>query len=49
MKLTSCISGVLLAMEVVAEDVWIYPDGGNTHVDIGNKVAYGYIPALVCL
>ncbi|UPK97747.1 hypothetical protein LCI18_008682 [Fusarium solani-melongenae] len=45
MKFTSCISATLLAIVAAAEDVWTNSDGGNTHVDIGNKkVAYGYTP-----
>ncbi|KAH7250383.1 hypothetical protein B0J15DRAFT_560845 [Fusarium solani] len=45
MKFTSCISAALLAIGAAAEDPWTNPDGGNTHVDIGNKkVAYGYTP-----
>ncbi|KAI8683792.1 hypothetical protein NCS57_00044000 [Fusarium keratoplasticum] len=29
----------------VPEGAWTNPDGGDTHVDIGNKkVAYGYTP-----
>ncbi|RSL54040.1 hypothetical protein CEP53_007545 [Fusarium sp. AF-6] len=45
MKFTSCISAAVLAIGVATDDVWTNPDGGNTHVDIGNnKVAYGYTP-----
>ncbi|KAL2684912.1 hypothetical protein Neosp_006005 [[Neocosmospora] mangrovei] len=45
MKFTCCFSAALLAIGVAAEDAWTNPDGGNTHVDIGNKkVAYGYTP-----
>ncbi|KAM0418707.1 hypothetical protein ACHAPT_012406 [Fusarium lateritium] len=45
MKLTSCIYAIAFAMGVAADDAWTNPDGGNTHVDIGDKkVAYGYTP-----
>ncbi|KAF4967952.1 hypothetical protein FZEAL_10457 [Fusarium zealandicum] len=43
MKFTTGLSVLALAIGAIAEHAWTNPDGGNTHVDIGDKkVAYGY-------
>ncbi|KAF4985544.1 hypothetical protein FDECE_16487 [Fusarium decemcellulare] len=45
MKFTTGLSVFTLAIGATAEDAWSNPDGGNTHVDIGDKkVNYGYAP-----
>ena len=45
MKVTTSLPIFALALGVAADDAWSNPDGGNTHVDIGDtKANYGYAP-----
>ncbi|KAF7563256.1 hypothetical protein G7046_g871 [Stylonectria norvegica] len=45
MKFINTLPVVALALQAHADDIWTNPDGGNTHVDIGDgKVEYGYAP-----